>query len=70
MRRGTKFILGLSVALLTAASLNYTVGNRFHAYGYRNFGHYGCGGYWGKQDRHHQKIPNRPAPVEIPQKPI
>ncbi len=60
MTRGAKFILGLTVALITAAGLQYTVGDRFEENGFRNFGHPGCG--WHKTKKHHNEvIPQTPA---------
>jgi len=47
MKRSTRFILGVSVALLTAAGLHYTVGSRFHEKAYfGNYGYEGCGHNW------------------------
>ena len=42
MKRSTKFIYGITIALITAASLHFTVGHRFHG---RSFGNYGPNGY-------------------------
>ncbi|MCF0053332.1 hypothetical protein LXM25_24895 [Dyadobacter sp. LJ53] len=52
MKRSTRMLLGISVALITAASLHFTVGHRFH---HRQWGHYGhsdCGSHsrWGDKD--------------------
>jgi hypothetical protein len=47
MKKNTRMLLGISVALITAASLHLTVGNRFH----REFGRHGfgpCGNQWSK----------------------
>jgi hypothetical protein len=57
MKRSTRILLGVSVALITAASLHFTVGSRFH---YRQRGHYGhndCGS-------HYQSPKNQPNNVQ------
>ncbi|MCE7065724.1 hypothetical protein [Dyadobacter sp. CY326] len=51
MKRKTRFLLGVSIALITAASLHLTVGHRFH---HRAFGHYGhghCGSHWERPEK-------------------
>jgi len=46
-------ILGVSIALLTAAGLHFTVGNRFHEKAYfGRYGYEGCGHDW---NRHTEK---------------
>jgi hypothetical protein len=59
MKRSTRMILGVSVALLTAAGLHFTVGNRFHEKAYfGRYGYEGCGHDW---NRHSEKPPlNQP----------
>lgn len=42
MKRRTRMLLGISVALITAASLHYTVGHRFQ--------HRQWGGHYGHRD--------------------
>ncbi|WP_221390758.1 hypothetical protein [Dyadobacter sp. NIV53] len=42
MKRSTRLIYGITIALITAASLHFTVGHRFHG---RYFGHYGPNGF-------------------------
>jgi hypothetical protein len=43
MSRPAKFILGLSVALVTAATLHFTIGERYHRMNPGYWGHYGAG---------------------------
>ena len=62
MKRQTRILLGVSVALITAASLHFTVGDRFH---HRAFGRHNadrCGGHWGQRN-HDQKAE---APAQEP----
>ncbi|WP_138477591.1 hypothetical protein [Dyadobacter bucti] len=64
MRRSTKMLLGIGVALVTAASLHWTVGERFHR---NRFGYYDHGGCARNRDRHAPNFNNkqsRPAPAE------
>ncbi|MCF2488386.1 hypothetical protein [Dyadobacter sp. CY347] len=69
MKRGTRMLLGISVALITAASLHFTVGDRFqdrhgwgrHGWGRPGWGHYGhrdCG------DSHFQSPKNQQDNVQ------
>ena len=51
MKKSTRMLLGTTVALVTAATLHFTVGHRFH---HRAFGHYGhrdCGSHWEQDAR-------------------
>ncbi|KAA0989499.1 hypothetical protein [Dyadobacter aurulentus] len=51
MKRQTRILLGVSVALITAANLHFTVGDRFH---HRAFGRHGsmhCGGNWNHKNQ-------------------
>ncbi|MCE7069824.1 hypothetical protein LZG74_05900 [Dyadobacter sp. CY327] len=52
MKKSTRMLLGISIALITAASLNFTIGNRFHhrqwgsgwsREGGPHYGHRDCG---------------------------
>lgn len=64
MRRSTKMLLGISVALITAASLHWTVGERFHR---NRFGYYDHGGCARNRDRHDpnfNKKQSQPTPAE------
>jgi|GEM_PF-6455373 len=51
MSRGAKFILGLTVALITSGTLQYAVGRRFHKNGFTHFAHYGFV-LWDKPDKY------------------
>ena len=51
MSRRAKFILGLTVALITSASLQYAFGRRFHQNRFTNFAHYGFV-LWDKPDKY------------------
>ncbi|NIJ51917.1 hypothetical protein [Dyadobacter arcticus] len=64
MRRGTRVLLGFSVALITAASLHLTVGDRFHKRMHGNYAGFGCGQHW----RSHYNEGNRrqAEPLESP----
>ncbi|QRR01807.1 hypothetical protein [Dyadobacter sandarakinus] len=59
MRRSTKFLLGVAVALVTASGLQIAWGDRYH---HQRFGerHRGCG-YHGGWERFHER-PAQPAP--------
>lgn len=62
MKRSTRMLLGISVALITAASLHFTVGHRFHdrQWGHHGWGHHGhsnCGS-------HFQSPQNQPNNVQ------
>lgn len=46
MKKSTRILLGASIALITAVSLQFTVGNRFDRYRWGHYGHRGCGGHW------------------------
>ena len=48
MRKGTKLVLGVSVALITAATLQLTVGKGFHENRRFGLGHFNCGPSWSK----------------------
>ncbi|MCF0060939.1 hypothetical protein LXM26_05510 [Dyadobacter sp. LJ419] len=68
MKRRTRMLLGISVALITAASLHFTVGHRFH---HRQWGHYGhsdCGSHsrWGDKDRFEDNASREPTGAESP----
>ena len=76
MRRGTKVILGITIAILTAASLHFTVGNRFHGVGFGPYGPrvYGPCGYGNSRksgldlNGHEGKAPMNPQPLNPSQK--
>jgi hypothetical protein len=58
MKRSTRLLLGISIALVTAVSLHLTVGERFHR---KNFGHNGrfnCGHDEGNPGRTETKRPS------------
>lgn len=66
MRKGTKLILGISVALITAATLHLTVGERFHKNRHFGPGHFNCGPNWSK---YRDKACNpKEQPVHTPHK--
>jgi hypothetical protein len=67
MKRGTKLLLGVSVALITAAALHYTVGPRFHE---KRFGHFEQGDCERNWSRHKDKMQESPSPLGSPKKPI
>ncbi|MEO6284922.1 MAG: hypothetical protein ABIN80_15410 [Dyadobacter sp.] len=52
MKRSTRMLLGISVALITAASLHLTVGERFHQRMSQHYGHSGCGHQWKQRYDH------------------
>ncbi|WP_157474590.1 hypothetical protein [Dyadobacter sp. Leaf189] len=51
MRRSTKMLLGISVALITAASLHLTAGTRFHPRHFRGHGFRHCDRHWDKFEK-------------------
>lgn len=59
MNRRTKWILGVTVALITAASLRITVGHQHHWRGHRHYaeGHQQCESRWSK---HGHQGPEKP----------
>ncbi|TLV01094.1 MFS transporter [Dyadobacter luticola] len=66
MRRSTRALLGISVALVTAATLHLTVGDRFHRSMWGQHGGYGCGQHSWKnhhRDAHssHENAQERPV---------
>ena len=68
MKRRTRMLLGISIALITAASLHFTVGHRFQ---HRQWGHYGhrdCGSHshWGDKDRLEDNALREPSGAEGP----
>ena len=82
MKRSTRMIYGITIALITAASLHFMVGHRFHAMGYGNYGYgphgysygagrnFGCGAglydRWNNSEKNTSKVPAQPAPTETP----
>ncbi|MCF2503022.1 hypothetical protein L0663_06530 [Dyadobacter sp. CY107] len=54
MKRRTRMLLGISVALITAASLHFTVGHRFH-HKWGHYGHRDCGSHSRWSDRDSEK---------------
>jgi hypothetical protein len=67
MKKGTRFILGATIALLTAVSLHYSSEHRFRDGDFRQFAHYGCGGSWERYERHHDGPHTKHAPEATPQ---
>jgi hypothetical protein len=63
MRRSTKMLLGISIALVTAASLHWTVGERFHRNRFGYYDHAGCGRYRDGHDSRFNKKQSQPAPA-------
>lgn len=64
MRKGAKLLLGVSVALITAATLHLTVGERFHKN--NRMGHFHCGPGWSKyQDRCSKPVQTPHQPNEV-----
>lgn len=65
MKRSTRMLLGISVALITAASLHLTVGERFHQRMSRHYGQSSCAHQWKQRydnhERHHAESEDFPG---------
>jgi hypothetical protein len=70
MKRSTRMLLGISVALITAASLHLTVGNRFHQRMSRHYGQSSCAHQWKQRYDNHERHDAKPEeyPGKEPQK--
>ena len=64
MKKSTRILLGVSVALITAASLQFTVGNRFDRSRWGHYGHRGCGGHWNEKGRDARPAERPEAPSD------
>ncbi|MCE7058955.1 hypothetical protein [Dyadobacter sp. CY343] len=60
MNRRSRILLGASVALLTAGSLHFALGDRFHHRAFGRFNAGRCDGHWG--NRNQDQKPEAPLP--------
>ncbi|MCE6992334.1 hypothetical protein [Dyadobacter sp. CY323] len=60
MKRSTRILLGVSIALITAASLHVTVGERFHRRMPGKYGAFGCRYDWKDPTHNSKRSPTEP----------